>query len=171
MDPDTIVIRPREASDGDALARIAATPTVILGTLQMPYQSPELWRARAAESSPNLYSLVAEIDGRVIGEVSLLVNERARMRHTGGIGMMVDPEFQGRGVGRSLVDAVLDLADNWIGLHRIELQVYVDNEPAIRLYERAGFEKEGVLRDYALRAGRYVDAYTMARIRPRRDGA
>jgi len=42
--------------------------------------------------------------------------------------------------------------------------VYVDNVPAISLYKKFGFETEGTLKKYAFRAGKYVDAYTMARI-------
>ena len=49
---------------------------------------------------------------------------------------------------------------------RLELEVYVDNEPAIRLYERFGFVREGTMRQYAFRDGVYVDAYLMARLRP-----
>jgi putative acetyltransferase len=62
--------------------------------------------------------------------------------------------------------ASVDLADNWLNLRRLELEVYTDNEAAIRLYERFGFEREGTLRQYAYRNGRYVDSYLMARLRP-----
>jgi putative acetyltransferase len=62
--------------------------------------------------------------------------------------------------------ALIDLADNWLGLHRIELTVYVDNAPAIHLYEKIGFVIEGTARDFALRGGVYVDVHTMARLRP-----
>jgi putative acetyltransferase len=64
-----------------------------------------------------------------------------------------------------------DLADRWLPVRRIELTVYVDNAPAIALYTRFGFEREGLLRQYALRDGGYIDAYAMARLRPEvRDG-
>ena len=43
--------------------------------------------------------------------------------------------------------------------------VYTDNEPAIALYRKHGFEVEGELRDYAVRDGRHVNAYAMARLR------
>ena len=80
--------------------------------------------------------------------------------------MSVHDEWQGKGIGKSLMDAGLDLADNWLNLTRLELEVYTDNEPAIRLYERFGFEREGRLRQHAFRDGRYVDSYMMARLRP-----
>jgi L-phenylalanine/L-methionine N-acetyltransferase len=45
------------------------------------------------------------------------------------------------------------------------LEVYTDNEPAVRLYKKFGFSVEGTLRRYAFRDGRFVDAYMMARLR------
>jgi len=61
--------------------------------------------------------------------------------------------------------ACLDLADNWLSLTRLDLRVYVDNAPAIALYEKFGFEIEGTHRRFALRNGEYVDAHVMARLR------
>ena len=94
---------------------------------------------------------------------------RPRRRHVGAIGMGVHDEWQGKGIGTALMRAGLDLADNWLNLTRLELEVYTDNEPAIRLYERFGFEREGRLRQHAFRDGRYVDSYMMARLRPSGD--
>ena len=59
---------------------------------------------------------------------------------------------------------LVDVADNWLNLRRLELTVYVDNEPAIRLYKKFGFEIEGTRRADAFRDGVYVDSYAMARL-------
>jgi putative acetyltransferase len=75
--------------------------------------------------------------------------------------------WQGKGIGSLLMNGLLDWADNWIGLTRIELTVYTDNLRAIALYEKSGFIREGTHRAYALRGGRYVDAHAMARLHPR----
>jgi L-phenylalanine/L-methionine N-acetyltransferase len=83
----------------------------------------------------------------------------------GAIGMGVDESSQGRGVGTVLLRALLDLADNWYNLRRLQLEVYTDNVIAIRLYERHGFEIEGTHRAFAYRQGQFVDAYSMARLR------
>jgi putative acetyltransferase len=53
-----------------------------------------------------------------------------------------------------------------MGLTRLELTVYTDNEPALRLYRRFGFELEGTHRAYGLRDGVLTDAHCMARLRP-----
>ena len=66
----------------------------------------------------------------------------------------------------ALLRAALDLADNWLNLSRIELTVYVDNDRAIRLYERTGFQVEGRHARYAFRDGVMVDTLAMARLQP-----
>ncbi len=73
--------------------------------------------------------------------------------------------YAGRGVGTALMAAMIDLADRWLNLKRLQLQVWVDNAPAIALYEKFGFEREGVLRAEGFRDGAYVDALAMARVR------
>ncbi|MEO8525784.1 MAG: GNAT family N-acetyltransferase, partial [Caldimonas sp.] len=66
----------------------------------------------------------------------------------------------------ALMQAMCDYADRWMGVLRIELTVYIDNERAIALYRKFGFEIEGRCRGYAMRDGQYVDAFSMARIHP-----
>lgn len=64
------------------------------------------------------------------------------------------------------MNALCDHADNWLNTLRIELTVCTDNEIALRLYRRFGFEVEDRFTGYALRNGRYVDAFAMARLHP-----
>ena len=161
-----IQVRAREPRDVEALAAIFACPGVIAGTLQLPYRSLELRRERLARQDPLVHGLVAELDGQVVGSLTLHVEANLRRRHTGGLGMGVHDDYQGQGVGSALLAAALDLADNWLGLERLELTVFVDNAPAIALYKKFGFEIEGTARRFAWRNGEYVDAYTMARLRP-----
>jgi putative acetyltransferase len=71
----------------------------------------------------------------------------------------------GRGVSTALMEVALDLAENWLNLTRVELTVYVDNAAGVALYKNFGFEVEGAHRRFAFRDGKYVDAYSMARIK------
>jgi putative acetyltransferase len=84
--------------------------------------------------------------------------------------MAVRDDFHGRGVGTALMVALINLADNWLNLHRLELEVFVDNEPAIHLYQKFGFVIEGRLVDFAFRDGEYADVFVMGRIRARVNG-
>ena len=80
--------------------------------------------------------------------------------------MAVYDEWHHQGVGSALLQAAISLADNWLHLLRLELTVYTDNKVAVRLYRKHGFFIEGTHRAFALRDGKYVDAYAMARIHP-----
>ena len=92
-------------------------------------------------------------------------NPSPRRGHAGEVGLVVHPDWYRKGVGSALLVALLDLADNWLNLRRTELTVFADNEAAIRLYEKFGFEHEGRHRCYAFRNGAFADALCMARIR------
>jgi len=61
---------------------------------------------------------------------------------------------------------LLDWADNWAGVLRVELVVHADNERAQALYRNMGFVEEGRMQAYAMKNGRYVDAIAMARLHP-----
>jgi putative acetyltransferase len=160
-----ITVRAREPRDLEAITEIFNCPGVVAGTLQLPYHSVEDRRGWFAQRPPGAHSLVAEIDGRVVGQLGLHPATNPRRRHSASIGMGVHDAFQGRGVGSALMAAMLELADRWLDLRRIELTVYADNAAAVHLYEKFGFVIEGTLRAYAFRDGAYVDAYTMARLR------
>jgi putative acetyltransferase len=158
------------AADAEALAELASDEAVFAGVLQMPFPSVEARRKRleGEADDPLSLHLVALAEGRLIAEAGIHhPGGSPRRRHAGGLGMMVAADWQGRGVGRLLMTALLEWSDNWAGLLRIELTVYTDNAPAIALYEKFGFVHEGTHRAFALRAGRYVDAHAMARLHPR----
>jgi L-phenylalanine/L-methionine N-acetyltransferase len=164
--PD-IYIRAAESTDAEALHEIFNCPGVIANTMQLPWQSLEKRRAwLSGHLGAESHLLVAEIDRRVVGNLGLDLFRAMRRRHVASMGMSVHDDFQNRGVGNALLKAMTELADDWLGLERIELEVFVDNLGAIHLYEKYGFTKEGVGRRFARRAGGFVDAYYMGRLRP-----
>ena len=102
-------------------------------------------------------SLVAVAGDRVVGHVGVHLERYG----VAGLGMMVDVEWRGRGVGGALVDAAIAAARE-IGAHKLALQVWPHNDVARRLYLRHGFEEEGVLRrQYRRRNGELWDAVLM----------
>jgi putative acetyltransferase len=167
MSAPTIRIRSAEPADYPALQRIHAQPKVIRGTLQMPFPSVESWRKRMADPQDGHRLLLACADEEVVGCISLQQQPvSSRRRHTAHIGMSVHDDWQGKGVGTALMQAVVDLADRWLNLTRLELSVYTDNTAAIALYKKFGFKIEGTHEHYAFVDGRFTDAYAMARVRP-----
>ena len=163
---ENIQIRHAEPDDYGAFYEIYGRPRAYSGTLQLPYPSLEVWKQKLSNPPAGLYNLVAVVDGQVVGSLGLhTFPNHPRRKHAGYIGMGVRDDWQGKGVGKALLAACIDLADNWLALTRLELEVYTDNEAAIRLYEKFGFEREGTLRQHAFRDGQYVDSYSMARLK------
>lgn len=162
-----ITIRRVEPTDYEAMQKLFDGPQVVWGTLQLPFPSVEMWRKRLAEPPEGAFGLVACVENEIVGQLTIHTNpSRPRRRHAGGIGMAVRDDFQGKGVGTAILRAATDMADNWLNILRLELEVYTDNKPAVRLYKKCGFEIEGTLKRHSFRAGQYVDVYTMARFKP-----
>jgi putative acetyltransferase len=133
--------------------------------MQLPSQ--EWWRAdeKVAKRPPGYHRLVADLDGRVVGMIAIGVSQNPRMAHTAHLGMMVSPDYWGLGIGSRLMAAVLELADNWLNLKRVELEVHTDNPAAVHLYEKFGFEIEGTKRFHSFGDGRWTDTYLMSRLK------
>lgn len=167
----SITVRRATPDDAAAFARLKSHPEVFGALLQMPLPTEHAWRAKLVEScAPDKIDLVlaAELHGDVVASAGLHpVSAQMRRRHAWMLGIAVAPEAQGRGVGSALMAAMCDYADNWVGALRIELTVYADNERALALYRKFGFEIEGTLRGYALRNGEYADVLAMARFHPK----
>ncbi|WP_127353447.1 GNAT family N-acetyltransferase, partial [Enterobacter hormaechei] len=85
--------------------------------------------------------------------------------HVSYFGICFGAHWHSRCVASALIRSLIDMFDNCLRVDRIELTVFVDNEPAIAVYKKHGFEIEGTGRRYALRNGEYVDAYYMARMK------
>ena len=101
------------------------------------------------------------LDGtRVVGGCDILSGDRETLRHRGELGMFVVPEWRGKGIGERLLTACLAKAKT-NGITRVELEVRADNEPAIRLYRRVGFQDECVKRQGLRFDGIYYDTICM----------
>ena len=159
-----IIIRRTEPSDARAIKEIYECENAYKGTLQLPLPSQDMWDKRLSNMPDHVYSYVALLDNEIVGNLGFEVCTNPRRRHVGSLGMGVKDNVQGKGVGSALLAKVTDLADNWLNLTRLELTVYVDNERAISLYKKFGFEIEGESIAFAFRQGEYVNAYHMARI-------
>ncbi len=157
-------IRPVRAEDVEAVNALRRQPSIVEGTLALPSERIENSREFLERLGRDDHVMVAEVDGRVVGIAGLHVGQ-GKTRHVGKLGIAVDEEFQGRGIGRQLMQSLLDLADNFLGLIRVELEVHVDNARAIALYESLGFEQDGQRRKAVLRHGQYQDLLLMGRVR------
>ena len=160
-----IEIRAPRPEDVAPLTAVTNLPGVRAGTLRFPFTGEEFTRQRLLDPAANVKPLVACWDGTPVGQGSLILNG-GRQRHSGGLFLFVHDAFWGRGIGRALLEALIDLADNWHGLTRLQLEVATHNARAIRMYEAAGFVIEGTLRGDTITAGRLDDSHVMGRIKP-----
>jgi L-phenylalanine/L-methionine N-acetyltransferase len=146
------------------MARLHAMPGYRYGTLRPPHPTVASVRKFLEGVSPDNLLIGAFVGERLVGTAGLH-RSRGRQRHVAGLGMGVADDLTGKGIGTALLRELLDAADNWLDIKRIELTVFHDNQTAIRLYERHGFEREGLHRAFAYRDGAYVDAIAMARLK------
>lgn len=162
----SITVRAAEPSDYEAIRDTMMQPKAQANTLQVPLTSLEVFKKRAAELPPTDHILVAELDGKIVGNCGLIgYGRHVRRKHAVSFGISVHDDFVGKGVGSALMAAALDLADNWLNYTRIELEVFTDNADAIALYKKFGFEIEGTHKAYAFRNGEFADVFSMARVK------
>ncbi|WP_313758196.1 N-acetyltransferase [Atlantibacter hermannii] len=163
-----IVIRHAEPGDTEAVHRLFTQPEVYANTLQVPHPSRAMWQERMNQKSPGQYHLVAIVDDQVVGHLMIAAETRPRRSHVASFGLCVDAARHNQGIATALLREMIAMCDNWLRIERIELTVFVDNAPAIALYQKLGFDIEGTGKRYGLRDGDYIDAYFMARLRPSR---
>lgn len=161
-----ISIRHAEPSDVEDVHQIYSGINVIRWNTRAPYAPLEAHRRRL-QPEDHKRKLAAVVDNKVVGYTELETLSGIRMRHVGRIvTMAVRDDMQGKGIGSALMRAHIDLADNYLQVIRFYLEVWSDNEAAIRLYKKFGFEVEGTHVWFGVRDGEFADALTMARIRP-----
>jgi L-phenylalanine/L-methionine N-acetyltransferase len=169
-----VSIRAAEPVDAAEISVLMGSEGTFEGTLQMPYAAAASRIDMLSKTDTQSVRLVAvhrDADShtqRIVAHAGLFtLHASLRRIHVRGLGITVAKDWQGHGLGDRLVHSLLDWADHWAGVLRIELTVFTDNARAVALYQRHGFVQEGVLRAYALREGVYADAFAMARLHPK----
>jgi putative acetyltransferase len=159
-----MIIRPVKVSDAEDINFMRRQPGVRENILGIASERVANSKAFIENLSKNNHMFVVEIEEKVVGVANLNVMANPRKNHIGEIGIMVNKDYQGRGIGRRLMEELIDLAQNWLMLRRIQLDVISDNEKAINLYESLGFKIEGEKIDAVKRNGSYANEYVMGLI-------
>ena len=167
MGQTRITIRPLRLSDTGDVYEIMHMPNVLWGASLLPSTTIDSWRKTIEDwvTGDRMHAFVADIDGKVVGAINLKVGA-ARRSHIGTLSIAVHDMYQGQSIGKMLLITAIDLADNWLNLVRLELDVSVDNERAINLLKRFDFEVEGRKRCAVFHGGNYIDSYHMGRLHP-----
>jgi putative acetyltransferase len=161
-----IAIRPADPSDAPELVALAAAVGQEPGEWLL---TTETWRPvaderrylKAVRRHADAAVYVALDGERIVGRLSLARDPHPASPHVADLGLMVAATHRRRGIGTALLEAAVSWAKG-SGVSKLELHVFPWNEPAIELYERFGFEREGLRRGHYLRNGEAVDALLMA---------
>jgi RimJ/RimL family protein N-acetyltransferase len=114
-------------------------------------------------AADNSLAIVAVVDDEIVGALTFDGGRRPRMRHAGEFGISVVQAYAGVGLGRALLEYLLAWAERGGIVRKINLKVRVDNLPAIRLYERMGWVREGLTSRDTLLEGQFNDCLLMGR--------
>jgi RimJ/RimL family protein N-acetyltransferase len=163
------IVRPADPGDAEQLTRLAeavsAEPEAWLITSNGEWRSvgDERRYLKAVRRYPHAAVYVAErtADRAIVGRLSLARDTHPASAHVADLGLMVAADARRQGVGSALLEAAVDWARS-AGIRKLELHVFPWNEPAIALYERFGFEREGLRKAHYRRADEFVDAVLMA---------
>jgi RimJ/RimL family protein N-acetyltransferase len=160
-----VIIRRAEPGDAAALVALAnavsAEPEAWLISTEWRGVAEERRFIRVVRRHPDAVVFVAELDGELVGRLSLARDQHPASGHVADLGLMVDGRYRRQGVGRALMEAAAEWARE-SGVSKLELHVFPWNEPAIALYESLGYVKEGYRKNHYVRDGTYEDAVLMA---------
>jgi putative acetyltransferase len=110
-----------------------------------------------------LWQVAVTPAGALIGNVSATGGPRG-LAHTLTLGISVARDWRNQGVGRALLLAALAYCQQTPAVHRLELEVITTNARAIHLYERLGFQREGIRRQALKKHGHFVDLLLMSHL-------
>ena len=126
----------------------------------MTIEQEEMFIESMKKQENNLL-LLAKIDNKIVGTITIASSQRARIKHNGELAMSVKEEYWNTGIGSALMTNVLEWAKNNQITSKINLSVSVDNENAIKLYKKFKFEIEGERKRFFKINGNYVNAIFM----------
>ncbi len=130
------------------------------GEFAMSVEEERTFLQQSALAPTNLY-LIAESAGEIAGTLSFSTGKRLRIQHAGEFGTTVLRKYWNLGIGSHMLAYLIAWAKQTGTIRKINLRVRVDNLPAIHLYEKYGFVREGRhTREFYLH-GQFIDAYIM----------
>ncbi len=165
-----IELRPFERKDFTRLISWVKSPEFLLQWAGPIFDFPlsamqlEIYLRGAEEEPPTrkIYKVIRSNDNAVIGHVELANIDCRNKSATLCRVLIGEPPLRGRGVGIETVRRALDIGFGELGLHRIDLVVFDFNTAAIKCYERAGFTREGQLREARKIGSEYWTLYQMS---------
>lgn len=154
------LLEPIKREDQAFVFRGLSNPDVIryygvsYDSLEATAEQMDFYEQLVAEKSGASWKLVDRKSGIPLGVVAGYLYQATHQRIE--IGFWLVPEFQGKGIMKSILPVFIQLLTDQFDLHRIEAMVETENVACCRLLEKAGFQNEGVLRDYEIKNGKRI---------------
>ncbi|MGY3765783.1 GNAT family N-acetyltransferase [Vagococcus vulneris] len=151
MDYD-ITLREATAEDAANLLRLVTelnqeTPYILVNNQALQLTAGEMAEEiEFLHHLPKQLILVAATHNRLIGVATVSTSSDNSINHIGEIGISIKKDFWGLGLGTALLTEVLDWAAQTYDLKRLEIKVQERNTRAIKLYQKLGFQTEGIIR-------------------------
>lgn len=168
MEGDRVFLRPMESSDIDDVLRMRSDPEVLaqLFSNAPPTREGHLqWLARIqTEHTRQEFMIVERTTGRNVGTIGLSHIDREHRRAEFGV-LIGDPRVRGKSLASEASRMVIEYAFATLGIQRLYLHTFPDNEPAIRLYRKLGFHEEGVLQQHVVKNGQRRNVVVMGLLR------
>lgn len=167
INKEKIIIRKAEKSDSKALIEYlniiggeSDYLTFGLGEFGRTVEQEEEFIENALKKDNALF-IIAEVNGKIVGNLNFSGGPRQRNAHAGEFGVSVLKEYWGNGIGEELIKYLVNWSKNSEIIRKINLKVRTDNSKGIRLYKKLGFLEEGIMkRDYLL-SGKFYDSLLM----------
>ena len=161
-DRRTITIRTLQPQDKDKLHHMyqSMSPEALRYSM-VPY-TPDRIRTWINNRN-NLISLVAEHDENIIGYAEIQKHTNQRLKGITDLNIYLHQDYHQQGLGTAMLIHLLNQAQQQ-NIHKVNLQVVADNHPAIRLFQKLGFEPEGRIRHAFYNNGKYLDIIPMGKI-------
>jgi ribosomal protein S18 acetylase RimI-like enzyme len=122
-----------------------------------------LSRALARLEKDDTFYLVAEVDGRVVGNSEVSRKITGRDKHVGTLGIAIRNGHRDMGIGTAMMEILIDQSKT-MSLKVLTLGVFATNAPAYHLYSKVGFVETGRIPNKFLKDGKYLDEIVMVKI-------
>lgn len=156
-----VCIRSLKQSDIEELNKIRRSKGVFETILSLQDETLCETKAYFLDNLDNAHTFIAESERIIVGYIKLVIDDEKRKKHKARISIAIHPDYQGNGIGSRLFKEIIDLAENWLMLRKLELTVLEKNQKGIDLYKKYGFEIEGVSREDTVVNGRYENVIHM----------
>lgn len=148
-DGKTIIIR--EAKERDAERILDSASKALINAPYMLSTVEDVKKVRidaiqktlkAYHENPNYVQFIAEVDGKLVGAIDFKNGNKEKISHQGAFAMTILPEYRNYGIGRALLETLINWAKNNSKIEKVCLEVMEDNLGAIQLYKNLGFFEE-----------------------------